>query len=162
MDLLPSTFSWTEFLITLFIGDLLLTIVSVLIAGVVKTKWREYRHGGWRVHVVKGDQFLGEHSISADKRLEIKDDSAERDVFLKGRTSVYEWLNCDIADLLTINTTDKIYKIDLNNNPRKPIPPPWRIITQTGDEWLHMDGRTLTLNLDTLQQLTNQKQANDS
>ncbi len=155
---------WPEFIFTLIIGDLILTIIGVLIADRIKAWLQQREHGGWIVRISDQDTVKAEFPVSAEKQMEIQEDTAERDVFLKGRTSVHAWLNTEVAALLEVDEQNRIYSVDLAKNPPKAAPPPSKLILTKGDEkieLLNINNKTIILDLDEISQLIPENDPNE-
>ncbi len=106
----------------------LVSEVLVVAAGVIFTYgiWRGYvawRYGRWRVLVKQGEQTLVQRAISARKAKEIQEEPADLAVFLKGVTSPYAWITCDLIEegeklgLLAIDRQQRCYIVDIAKNP---------------------------------------------
>lgn len=152
--MVPDDFSLGFFIFELFLGEILLTAITTFAAVVIfdrlKSHRQEKQHGGWSVKIMNGETLLKQSPVSTQRQMEIGEDTAARDVFLKGRTSPHTWINCDIVDLLTVQ--GRTYVIDIAKNPKKEKLP-WRVVTSLDDEpidWLIIEGRSVKVDVQTL------------
>ena len=99
-----------------FIYDLIfevfIIIISVLLVTPIKKGIDKIRYHGWFVTIIKNGENKVNRPISYQKLKEIKNESAEMSVFIKGVASPYGFINCDI---LEDGLKQKIFIIDEEN-----------------------------------------------
>ena len=119
-------FNWQDILDWFVSGlfqNFVWVIVGVLIANSIRDFIENKRYGNWRVIVKKQGEEKLNRSISPGKAKEILTESAELAVFLKGVTSPYGWINCDLIEegkkigLLVEDQANRCFVIDLDKNP---------------------------------------------
>lgn len=107
---------WDDFLVNVaaaFFGFL-------VAAGFRDRLYHRLRYGGWSVRLIKNGKVEVDRSISYRMSKEIQEEPADLSVFLKGVTSPYGRLECDILEkgeetgLLTIDRQAKTFTIDLD------------------------------------------------
>jgi len=118
---------WGGLLGNIFTGlvtELVIVILGVLFAHTIQIKWKEWRHGGWRVRVMRNDEeMILERAISPAKAKEILQEPANLSVFLKGVVSPYAIIRCDLIGegrergLLVEDKQGKLLIINLARNP---------------------------------------------
>lgn len=117
-----------NFVAQTLLGELIVVVVGVLFANFLRSRWEEWRYGGWRVQVREGETTHVNRAISARKAKEILEEPADLAVFLKGIASPYAFLTCDLVEdgrelgLLVVDRDQRHFLIDLEKNPaKKPI-----------------------------------------
>ena len=71
-------------------------IIAIFFVEFVQRAYENWRYGGWKVVVSKGGVDLMIREISPGKVKEILAETSELSVYIKGVTSPYGWINCDI------------------------------------------------------------------
>lgn len=112
-----------DFIAQTILGELIVVVVGVLFAYGIKEQYNKWRYGRYRVRVLQNNQEVVNRPISPRKSQEILDEPADLAVFLKGVTSPYAWIKCDIISkgqeigLLTIDREKREFVINLDKNP---------------------------------------------
>ena len=98
-------------------------VAGVLFAQVIRRWWEKWKYGGWRVIILKGGKPLVDDAVSVEKAKQVRLMPEELPVFLKGKVSPYEWLNCDLGrppvgcEILKVDSTKRRWTVDLDQNP---------------------------------------------
>ncbi|MBX7236933.1 MAG: hypothetical protein K1X65_21305 [Caldilineales bacterium] len=106
------------------IASFLAVVFGIAFTYLVRRQWDKYWFGRWRVVVLEGGETKVDRPISVNKAKQILDESSELSVFLKGVTSPYGWINCDILDkgrelgLLVEDQAKRVFIVDLDKNPQ--------------------------------------------
>ncbi len=105
------------------ITEFIIVVLGVVVGHFVLGRLDEWRYGGWKVVVRRGEEHILTRAISAQKAKEILAEPAELSVFLKGVVSPYERIRCDLIaegqalGLLIQDREGKRFIIDLARNP---------------------------------------------
>lgn len=119
---------------TLF-GELLLTIVGVILAQPLIKKFDNLRYGQWCLTVMKnGEAQIEKMPISPGKMKQFHEIPEEMPVFLKGMCSPFHRINCDLMQegkekgVLNIDEKNRVILINLDRDICEEDP-----FNQTGD-----------------------------
>jgi len=125
---------WSKPVLDFIVEQVLAAFIAVLfglsVAFLTQGILDRWRYGRWHVVISKNGKTLVNRRISPRKVKEIFGETADKAVFLKGITSPYAWLNCDIIEdgqrlgLLVEDRKKRQMVINLDNNP--PPPPKQR------------------------------------
>ncbi|WP_420209076.1 hypothetical protein [Candidatus Electronema sp. JC] len=109
--------------------------VSYILAKIVWGKWLDWRWGGWKLIVKRGEHGLAEREMSSECGKRTQNDKNEFSVYVKGVVSPYEFINIDICSdkaeeiglvhrpslgRLDLPRNQRVITIDLSKNPAKP------------------------------------------
>ena len=117
-----------EFITQTLLGELLVVVVGVLLAQLIRLTWDRWRFGGWKIRIEKDGKQLLEEDIPADRIKEVLSDSISLRVYVKGLTSSYAWLNCDLLTegkqigLFIEDRKARHFVVDLDKNPTPSLP----------------------------------------
>ena len=107
---------------TLF-GELLLTIVGVILAQPLIIKLNNLRYGKWHLTVMKnGEARIDNMPISPGKIKQFREIPEEIPVFLKGMCSPFHRINCDLMQegkekgVLNIDEKNRVILINLDRD----------------------------------------------
>lgn len=110
------------FIETLF-GELLLTIVGVILAQPLINKLNDLRYGKWLLTVMKnGEARIDKMPISPGKIKQVREIPEEMPVFLKGMCSPFHRINCDLMQegkkkgVLNIDEKNRVILINLDRD----------------------------------------------
>jgi len=112
------------------VSEFIVVVAGVLFAQIVYSRWERYKYGKWRVIIKRQGKSLLDRHISPRKAHEILEEPAELSVFLKGVISPYAWVTCDLVEnggtigLLNVDSSNRRYIVNLDNNPKKKSAPP--------------------------------------
>jgi hypothetical protein len=107
-------------------GKIAVVVAGVLFAQLIRRWYDMLRHGKWRVVIVKGGKTLLDDAVSVAKAKQVREMPEELPVFLKGKVSPFEWLNCDLGrppdgcKILKVDSTKRTWTVDLDQNPPAP------------------------------------------
>lgn len=113
-----------EWILSGLVQNFVWMIVAILFVQFGQRAYDGIRYGGWRVIVQKDGKDLMVREISPGKVKEILGESSEMSVYIKGVTSPYGWINCDILTmgkdigLFLQDDESRRLVIDLDKNPR--------------------------------------------
>jgi hypothetical protein len=118
---------WFQTALNFIVEQVLAAFIAVLfglvVAFLTSEIWDRWRYGKWHVVILKGGKTLVDRRISPRKVKEILGETSDKAVFLKGVTSPYDWLNCDIIEdgeklgLLTEDHKQHRMIVNLDHNP---------------------------------------------
>lgn len=117
-----------DFVLSSLLQELVVIIAGVLFARFIYDRWVDWRYGNWRVIIHQNGKQIVARAISPRKQKEIHTEPADLAVFLKGVSSPYGWINCDIIEegeqlgLLVVDHDARTYTLNLDKNPPKSVP----------------------------------------
>jgi hypothetical protein len=116
-----------NFIVVTVVGELIITIIGVIIAQPVLEWIQKKRFGGWHLSVIKnGEHYIDHIEISTGKMKQIDEIPEELAVFLKGKCSPFHHVNCDITEdgealgLLFRDEKNREIIINLDNDLEQP------------------------------------------
>ena len=105
------------------LSEFLVVVAGVLFSQFIRNRLDKHRFGGWKVTVKRAGIDIDVRPVSSGKIKQIHEIPEELSVFLKGVTSGYGWINCDLETrgrelgMLVENKLSRPYIIDLDQNP---------------------------------------------
>jgi hypothetical protein len=129
---------------TLF-GELLLTIVGVILAQPLIKKLNDLRYGKWCLTVIKNEEArIEKMPISPGKIKQFREIPEEMPVFLKGMCSPFHRINCDLMQegkkkgVLNIDEKNRVILINLDRDVCEEYP-----FNQTGESDQNFESNVL-------------------
>ena len=109
------------------LSEFVVVVLGVFFAQYIRSRLDRRRYGGWRVIIRRAGEKVDVRPVSHGKIKQIREIPEELSVFLKGVTSGYGWINCDLVTegrklgMLIEDQSERTYTIDLDRNPiRRP------------------------------------------
>jgi|GEM_PF-1110330 len=105
------------------LSEFLVVVAGVLFAQFIRNRLDHRRFGGWRVIIKRQAEVIDIRTVSSGKIKQIHEIPEELSVFLKGVTSGYGWINCDLLTdgrelgMLVEDAASRTYTIDMDCNP---------------------------------------------
>lgn len=113
-----------EWIISGLVQNFVWVIVAIAFVQFVQRAYDGVRYGRWKVIVRENGKDRMMRNISPGKVKEILGESSEMSVYIKGVTSPYGWINCDILTegkeigLFTQDDENRRLIVNLDKNPR--------------------------------------------
>ena len=85
-----------EWIISGLVQNFVWMIVAIVFVQYAQRAYEQWKYGRWRVIVLLKGKEMVDREISPGKVKEILSEPAEMSVFIKGVTSPYGWINCDV------------------------------------------------------------------
>jgi len=115
-----------SFILESLLQEIVIVVAGVLFAQLIQRWWNKRKYGNWRVVILKEGKEVLDKGVSSGKSKAILEVPEDMGVFLKGLTSPFGWINCDLMDegprigLLKIDKQIRRIIINLDKNPKAP------------------------------------------